>query len=77
MSEYRPASVPDYCLEGKDIPKYAFFKSQPDPNNNNGSLMGCFGCDFRKMLEVRCSLIPCQRYPGYIAKIIKKEIYAA
>lgn len=51
-----------------DIPAYRFV-SKPDPNNH-GSTTGCYGCAFRRMLEIRCSRIPCQRHPTMVAELL-------
>lgn len=36
-----------------------------------GPTTGCEGCCFRKMLEVRCSLVPCQKHLGMVAQLVE------
>jgi len=48
------------------VPAYVFVPGTPD---RNGSGSGCNGCDFRRRLDIRCSRIPCQRYPGMVARL--------
>lgn len=50
------------------IPEYRFVPGTPD---KNGSTNGCNGCAFRKLTGVRCSRIPCQRYLGMVAELMK------
>lgn len=50
------------------IPAYRWVPGTPD---KNGSTNGCNGCAFRRMPEIKCSQIPCQRYPGLVAQLIK------
>jgi hypothetical protein len=49
------------------IPDYRWVPGTPD---HHGSLNGCNGCAFRKMADIRCSRIPCQRHPGLVAQLI-------
>ena len=51
------------------IPAYRWVPGTPD---KNGSINGCSGCAFRRMPEIKCSQIPCQRYPGLVAELIKQ-----
>jgi hypothetical protein len=51
-----------------NIPDYRFVPGTPDPVY--GSPNGCTGCAFRKQLAIRCSRIPCQRFPGMVAELI-------
>jgi len=53
------------------IPDYRFVPV-PDPRNY-GSTTGCFGCDFRRMPEIRCSRIPCHvgSNRNAVAKLVK------
>lgn len=54
------------------IPEYRWVQGKPDPHYH-GSTGGCFGCAFRPMTSgIKCSDIPCQRYPGMIAEFIPK-----
>lgn len=55
-----------------DIPPYHFVPGTPDPVH--GSPNGCTGCAFRKMPEIRCSRIPCQRHPGMVAQLITPTV---
>ena len=66
MSEYTSKPRPD----DPEIPEYQWIPGMPDPKNHN-TVNGCYGCDFSKS-NIRCSLIPCQRHPGMVAKIINK-----
>ena len=50
------------------IPDYRWVPGTPD---KCGSSNGCNGCAFRRMPTIRCSLIPCQRYPGLVAELVK------
>lgn len=52
------------------IPAYKWAAGALD---DNGSTNGCNGCAFRKMSEIKCSLIPCQLYPGMVARLINTE----
>lgn len=54
-----------------DIPAYCFVPGTPDPVYH--STNGCTGCAFRSYTEtkIRCSRIPCQLYPGQVAKLIQ------
>jgi hypothetical protein len=52
-----------------EVPPYRFAPGEPDPYYH-GSTGGCYGCAFRRMPEIRCSRIPCQRYPGMVAQLI-------
>lgn len=54
------------------IPKYIWVPQEPDPNHHN-SIGGCYGCDFRRRLDIPCSLIPCQNHKAQVAKIIKEN----
>ena len=50
-----------------DVPAYRWVLGTPD---KNGSPNGCNGCAFRRMPDIRCSRIPCQRYPGMVAELL-------
>ena len=52
------------------IPDHRFV-AKPDPRNY-GSTAGCYGCAFKSFstTKIRCSRIPCQRYPQMVAEII-------
>ena len=50
------------------IPDYRWVPGTPDPKYSSPN--GCTGCAFRKQLAIRCSRIPCQRYPGMVAELI-------
>lgn len=50
------------------IPEYRWVQ-KPDPAT--GSPNGCYGCAFRRMSEIRCSRIPCQRKPGFVAELVQ------
>lgn len=52
------------------VPPYRMVPGKPDPYYHN-STGGCYGCAFRRMSEIRCSRIPCQRYPGMVAELVK------
>lgn len=52
------------------IPDYTFAPGTPD---KNGSLNGCNGCAFQHQLAIRCSRIPCHRYPGQVARLIEES----
>lgn len=52
-----------------DVPEYRWVPGTPDPNYF-GSNGGCNGCAFRRMLAIRCSRIPCQARPGWVAELI-------
>lgn len=52
------------------IPDYRWVPGTPD---RHGSTHGCSGCAFRKMLEIRCSRIPCQNKPGLVAQLTKES----
>lgn len=49
------------------IPRYIWVVGTPD---KHGSIYGCNGCAFRHMIQVRCSQIPCQKFPGKVAKLV-------
>lgn len=51
-----------------EIPEFTWV-SIPDPGNY-GSTSGCYGCAFRRMPEIRCSRIPCQRHPNMVARLV-------
>lgn len=66
MSDYtspqRPGDPP--------TPAYRWVPGTPDLKY--GSPNGCTGCAFRSFTatKIRCSRIPCQRYPGMVAELI-------
>lgn len=66
MSDYTSPRRPG----DPDIPPYRFVPGTPDPKY--GSPNGCTGCAFRSFTatKIRCSRIPCQRYPGMVAELI-------
>ena len=51
-----------------DVPEYKWV-SKPDPNNY-GTVSGCYGCAFRHMPKIPCSIIPCQKHPKMVAELI-------
>lgn len=53
------------------IPDYCWVPGTPDPKNHY-TVYGCNGCAFRSFVatKIRCSRIPCQKYPGQVAKLI-------
>lgn len=55
------------------IPEYIFVPQKPD-STKDGMMGGCYGCDFRGRLDIRCSQIPCQKHPYKVAKITEQEI---
>ena len=59
-SPTRPGELP--------VPDYVFVPGKPDKDGIRG---GCTGCAFRHMPEVRCSRIPCHRFPGLVAQLVK------
>ena len=52
-----------------EVPEYRWVQ-KPDPKTT--STGGCYGCAFRKQSAIRCSRIPCQTRPGYVAELIEK-----
>ena len=52
------------------VPAYEFVPGEPDPKNH-GTTNGCYGCAFAKQLAIRCSRVPCQRYPGMVARLVE------
>lgn len=52
-----------------DVPPYRFVPGTPD--RDYGVTTGCNGCAFRRRLDIRCSRIPCHRYPGMVAQLVK------
>lgn len=54
-----------------DIPNYRWVPGTPD---QHGSTAGCNGCAFRSFTatQIRCSRIPCQRHPGFVAELIAR-----
>ena len=65
MSDYTSPRRPG----DPDIPAYRWVPGTPD---KNGSTNGCTGCAFRSFTatKIRCSRIPCQRYPGLVAQLV-------
>lgn len=54
--------------QSPQMPDYRWVPGTPD---KNGSTNGCNGCAFRRMPDIKCSQIPCQRYPGLVVQLIK------
>jgi hypothetical protein len=52
------------------LPAYRFAPGTPD---KNGGLNGCSGCAFQHQLAIRCSRIPCHRFPGLVAHLIEQS----
>lgn len=61
-SAHRPGDPP--------IPDYRWVPGTPDPKYH-GTANGCNGCAFRRQLAIRCSRIPCQTKPGFVAQLIE------
>lgn len=53
------------------IPDYRWVPGTPDPKNYY-TVNGCNGCAFHSFVKtkIRCSRIPCQKYPGMVAELI-------
>lgn len=51
------------------IPEYRWVPGTPDAR---GTTTGCNGCAFLSFstTRIRCSRIPCQRYPGMVAELV-------
>lgn len=51
-----------------EVPAYRWVQ-KPDPDRYGGT-SGCYGCAFKKQLDIRCSRIPCQRFPNHVAELV-------
>jgi hypothetical protein len=54
------------------VPEYRWVPGEPDPRYHY-STGGCYGCDFRRRSDIRCSRIPCHipAYRNMVAKLVK------
>lgn len=54
-----------------EVPAYRWVQ-RPDPDPDHyGSTSVCYGCAFRRRLDIRCSRIPCQRHPNEVAELLE------